>query len=275
MVDLKDTTFIIPVKIEHEDRYRNAKVVLGFLNKYFQTNVYIYEASSTGHSKLDFLDSLNNLKIKTWLVPETTAFHRTKYLNEMLEEVITPVVVNYDIDVIFDPLNLQECQRLIRDEGVDVIYPYENGQGQFQVLPNFNYEGFIENNFSLVYIKPPQPPLHLWTAECGHCIFFKTETYKKWGGENEGFVAYGPEDKERMYRFQQLGCNVQWRTGHKVYHFEHHRGNDSWVTNPHFRDNWVLYDFLRSLSAEDLSKYYSNPDYTSRYKTIGTKQKDS
>lgn len=271
MIDLRDTTLIIPIKIEHEDRYRNAKATLGFINKHFQTNVFIYEASSTGESKLDFLDQLENLKIRTWLVTETSAFHRTRYLNEMLDEVETPVVANYDIDVIFDPPNLEECQRLILEEGVDVLYPYENGNGQYQVLPNFDYENFIEGGFSLMYLRPPRPELYLWTAECGHCIMFKTSTYRKWGGENEGFVAYGPEDKERMYRFQQLGCNVQWRTGQRVYHFEHHRGSDSWTTNPHFLNNWALFDYIRGLHPDMLKQYYTNPGYTSRYKNIGVK----
>lgn len=272
MLDLRKTTFIIPIKIEHEDRYRNAKATLGFLNKHFKTNVFIYEASSDGKSKLDFLKSLKNLKIKTWIIQEQNSFHRTKYLNEMLEKVKTPVVANYDIDVIFDPSNLQECQQSILEGGVDVIYPYENGQGQYQVLPNFDYEGFERSEFSVEYLKPPRGYLHLWTAECGHCIFFKTSTYRKWSGEHEGFVAYGPEDKERMYRFQTLGCNVQWRPGRKVYHFEHHRGDDSWVTNPYFKSNWELFDSLKGMSPEALSEYYRSPGYSVRYKNIGGKQ---
>jgi hypothetical protein len=58
MIDLTQTTFIIPVKIEHQDRYRNAKTVLGFLNHHFNTNVFIFESSPDGISKLDFLDDL-------------------------------------------------------------------------------------------------------------------------------------------------------------------------------------------------------------------------
>ena len=32
--DLTKTTFIIPIKIEHKDRYRNAEMTLNFLNKH-------------------------------------------------------------------------------------------------------------------------------------------------------------------------------------------------------------------------------------------------
>jgi hypothetical protein len=61
--DLKNCTIIIPILIEHEDRYTNAKTVLNYINKNFNTNVFIYEISDSG-SKLDFLDSLKNIEIK-------------------------------------------------------------------------------------------------------------------------------------------------------------------------------------------------------------------
>ena len=62
IIDLTKTTFIIPVCIESSDRYNNAKTVLGYLNKNFKTNIIIHELTKE-HSGLDFLESLNNLKI--------------------------------------------------------------------------------------------------------------------------------------------------------------------------------------------------------------------
>ena len=92
MKNLKDCTFMIPVRIEHQDRYNNAKSVLGFLNHHFETNVSIYEVSESGESKLDFLSGLKNLKIDHIIetLPIRKAFHRTKYLNTMLDKVKTP-----------------------------------------------------------------------------------------------------------------------------------------------------------------------------------------
>jgi len=60
--DLRKTTFIIPICIESDDRYNNAKSVLGFLNKHFKTNVIIHELTKDD-SKLNFLKSLSNLNI--------------------------------------------------------------------------------------------------------------------------------------------------------------------------------------------------------------------
>jgi len=95
MIDLKDCTFIIPIKIEHEDRYRNARSVLGFLNHHFNTNVIIYEISNDLNSNLNFLNELKNLKIKHSVhsLNDKDFFHRTEYLNIMLDKVKTPVVI--------------------------------------------------------------------------------------------------------------------------------------------------------------------------------------
>jgi len=265
--DLRSTTLIIPIKIEHKDRYRNAQTVLSFLNNNFYTNVFIYEVSSSGTTRLDFLKNLNNLNVKHWCIEEDGPFHRTKYLNIMLDEVETPVVVNYDIDVILSPDNFLECQKDIIEGNSEVIYPYELGDGQYMILESFDYDGFRKSGYSMDFINDsPEKTGH--AAECGHCIFFNTTTYKKWGGENEKFISYGPEDKERMYRFQKITDRVSWKPNEKVYHFEHFRGNDSWVTNPKFHENWSVFEWVKSMSNTDLVNYYLNTEYSLPYKTI-------
>ena len=275
--DLTKTTFIIPVKIEHPDRYRNAQTVLGFLNHHLKTNVFIYEISDDGESKLDFLDSLGNLRIKHWVsepdrpVPgeETAIFHRTRYLNLMLDEVETPVVCNYDIDVLISPDFYQKCQDLILEGESDVIYPFKFGlNGQIRVLEGFDYEKFRENGFDLFMINR-EGPMNYYDSEYGHCIFFNTTLYKKYGAENENFISYGPEDKERGVRFSKIGLNVQWMEDSIVYHFEHFRGSDSGSSNPYFGHNWKVYEELEKLDHEGLIEYYRSPDYSKKYKTIG------
>ena len=267
MINLENTTFIIPVKIEHKDRYRNAETVLGFLNSNFKTNVFIYEASSSGETRLDFLKDLENLEIKHWCIQEEDSFHRTKYLNIMLDEVETPVVVNYDIDVILDPQNYLECQNEILGGKSKVIYPYENGNGQIMILESFNYEEFKNYNYSLEIINSSREKRE-HSAECGHCIFFDTGIYRMWGGENEDFISYGPEDKERVYRFQKLTNSVSWKQGKKVYHFEHYRGNDSWTSNPHFRNNWKIFENIQKMDILSLVNHYRDTSYSNKYKTL-------
>ena len=45
--DLKDTTFIIPIRIESEDRLRNVITTTCFLLDNFNTNILIREVDAT------------------------------------------------------------------------------------------------------------------------------------------------------------------------------------------------------------------------------------
>jgi len=274
--DLKNTTFIIPLMVEHSDRYRNSRVTLGFLNHHFETNVFIYEISESGETKLDFLDSLENLKIKHWVekgetpIPNSDAlvFHRTKYLNIMLDQVQTPVVVNYDIDVILYPEFYTQCQDDIIQGGSDVIYPFRFGsRGQIRVLDGFDYDRFIKEDYNFHYINS-FGPMDYYDSEYGHCIFFNTELYKKYGGENENFISYGPEDKERGLRFQKIGLKVSWVSESIVYHFEHHRGADSGHTNPFFGHNWEVFNNLNRMNGQELIDYYNSQSYQHKYQNF-------
>jgi hypothetical protein len=269
MINLKNCTLIIPIKVEHSDRYRNAKTVLGFLNQHLETNVFIYEICEDGISKLDFLDGLKNLKIKHWKSEDDGIFHRTKYLNIMLDEVETPVVANYDIDVIIPHDFYKKIVDSITNGSSDVIYPYRFGPGgQRRVLDHFDYSKFYESDFNLEHIDATGP----WSdydSEYGHCIFFNTSIYKKYGAENELFVSYGPEDKERGERFQKMGFNVHWVSDCRVYHFEHHRGMDSSDLNPRSKKNWEEFDKCKKMDKDQIIEYYKNQEYNQKYQTIG------
>ena len=62
----------------------------------------------------------------------------------------------------------------------------------------------------------------MWNAKCGHCVFINTEKYKKCGGENELFIAYGPEDVERYERFINKGDEIL------ITELEHHSNYVPW-----------------------------------------------
>ena len=83
--------------------------------------------------------------------------------------------------------------------------------------------------------------------------------------ENENFKAYAPEDKERWFRFNTLGYKVG-RVDNMVYHLEHARGENSWISNPHMQHNLSLWEMLQRMDREQLVEYYSNQEYLQKYK---------
>jgi len=262
MFNLENTTFIIPLFIESKDRYNNAKTVLEYLNKHFKTSLIIHEFIND-ISKLDFLDKLTNLNIQhmTEVITEHGVYHRTRQLNEMLNLVKTPVVCNYDIDVILPVESYILSQYLLSNSIFDVVYPYGYGKYQYQVDRGFDRKKFnkdfniksIENNF-----------LNKEISRYGHCIFFRTDKYKSIGGENEEFISYGPEDSERYERCVRFNLNLH-RIEDFVYHLEHSRTEFSNSRHRYYNSNSMLYERIKNMKNDDFTEYYSSLDYIKKY----------
>jgi hypothetical protein len=261
MINLKDTTFIIPITIESNDRLKNAKSVLGYLNHHFNTNIIIHELTKDV-SKLNFIENLNNLKIEHIVeINPLTHYHRTRQLNYMLNMVNTPVVANYDIDVVLPISSYIDSQEMIYSNKSDFVYPYGYGNYQKQILENFP-RNIFEINFNIDDINNVYLRTH--TSGFGHCFFGNTEKYILAGGENEDFIAYGPEDAERAYRFEKLGFSIG-RIDDFVYHFEHMRTPFSCGQNGRFYDNNLLFDKILKMNHSEFLEYYKNPLYTRKY----------
>lgn len=252
MKNLTNTTFITAVKIESQDRYENAKSVLGFLNHHFNTNVLIYEMCD-GESRLGFIDDLKNLNIRVIKDSDSKVFHRTKFLNILLKEVETKVTCNYDIDVIFPVEVYLLCEKLLFTGVAEMVYPYKNGEGQIRVFQGFNRNKFNEIfDTSLINDSTHRQ----WaTSFCGHAMFMITEAYKRYGGENENFISYGPEDRERLMRFEKLGAKIARLEDGIVYHFEHSRGPDSGGSNPYFNENNREFSNINRMSPEEIRRH--------------------
>jgi predicted glycosyltransferase involved in capsule biosynthesis len=225
------------------------------------TYVIIHELTKDD-SKLDFISSLKNLKINHIVeVNSLDCYHRTRQLNEMLNIVKTPVVVNYDIDVILPVDSYIESQNLIVNGNSDFVYPYGDGKYQREISLEFNRNEF-NLNFNIESIN--NNLLKELTSKYGHCVFANTKKYRKCGGENENFIGYGPEDQERENRFITLKYNVS-RVDNLVYHFEHSRTPFSNGDNKYYDPNHKLCDKLLAMDYKTMLDYYDNVEYRQKY----------
>lgn len=264
-IDLRDCTFITAVKIESKDREFNFLRIIQYICDNFATNILIKESDSYNHmvELLKLIDKKECTITATFEKNESGIFHRTRLLNEALFTVNTPVCINYDIDVFLDPAAYVFARNKIIDEGYDLVYPFKKGENiQIQVtVPEAiknNYQG--ESLFNRAWQQP-------WQSYCGHVQFFKTESYLTGGMENEEFISYGPEDRERMERFQRLGYKVMWGDS-IVYHLEHSRDENSSTKNPSFGNNEKLLTRLREMGDEEFIEYYQKAKYHEKYVKI-------
>ena len=287
-IDLKNTTFIIPLRVDTGDRLRNVVLSTAFLLNKFDTNVIIKEVDSERRFEAYCLPIIKRIADTTNLrhifeVETRTddSFHRTKILKDMVMESTTDVVVNYDTDIIL-PLTSYTSAVAMLEKDYDVVYPYRFGkQGERKVKLNFtvrtqddmnNFENYPESKKFIAssnsdsfdipfdnYFYYPHQQGEGW-AEYGMVQFFNRKVYMDGFLENEGFIAYAPEDVERHHRWKTLGYRIG-RVDNYAYHLEHERTQNSWFHNPHMQRNNELWEQLKVLDKEQLTEYYKQQDY--------------
>tara|TARA_R110000868_G_scaffold50804_1_gene161804 strand:+ start:3412 stop:4257 length:846 start_codon:yes stop_codon:yes gene_type:complete len=272
-IDLSDCTFIIPIRIDSGDRTRNITTVLCYLLKTFNTKIILKEVDSKPlvqeyviEQIKEFLDEdeINNL-IYLFEESDSLEFHRMKILNEMLDQVKTDVVVNYDCDVLLKPETCVEAVKLIVEKNYDLVYPYGFGDYQYQIYPNDEIvTDFINGDFDFSILESCSS---IFMTQYGHVQFFKTNSYISGGMENENFISWSPEDKERYFRFFNLGYKVGRLEQSCVYHLEHFRGNNSGFGNPYIEKNNELWEYLQRLNLKQLGRYYQSQKYLKKYQS--------
>ena len=273
--NLTKCTFIIPLRIETADRMRNIITTLIYLARNFKCEIIVKEVDKQSIYQSDVLPLLEQalepemLKCITHIFEKSDdfTFHRTKILNDMLWMVKTPVVCNYDCDIILPVDSYINATNMISkgwvhpdvdgSQPVKVVYP---GQYQYQChISDDHATAFVNSGFNF---KSFEGCMRKWDAKYGFCQFFDTEEYKKLGGENENFIAYGYEDDERYFRFNLLSSVA--RMSENVFHLEHGRTKNSWFNNPYCEDNKKLWEQLKVKGKKSLLKYYQEADYIKR-----------
>ena len=196
-------------------------------------------------------------------------FHRTRYLNMMLDKVGTNFVCNHDADTLLSSHGLMSSLSFLRFGLADVVYPYERGIRSQKRL-HFKEAAAPGPLNTLILTGDMSLLLHddygilEWPASYGQSIILNTEKYKSVSGENEEFVSWGAEDLERYSRFVRLGLKVA-RVDAPVVHLEHPRGADSSSLNKAFDKNEKLCQNILEMSTEELQKYYGSIGYRKKY----------
>ena len=269
-IDLSEATFIIPIRIESQDRLRNVITTTAFLLENFDANIIIKEVDFESVFEKDALPVLEDIldcdiDVKhVFEKSEEPLFHRQKVLNEMIMEAKTEIVVNYDCDVLLPLNSYLEAYQSILYHTHDVIYPYGQGVYQKQIKATDEVVSKFLETSNYEYLDEVS---NLHTSDFGWVQFFNRQVYIDGGLENENFKAYSPEDKERFYRFTTLGYNVG-RINDYVYHLEHTRGENSWFSNPHMLSNMEEWEKIKTMNKEQLIEYYSNQQYLKKYVSI-------
>lgn len=260
-----DLSFIIPIRIESNDRLKNCITVVSYLlDTVPEAKLYIKEVDNESNFEQHALPvikdrvSVDNLYHTFQESVPNSIFHRTKYINDLFMETDTQVVWHYDIDVLFPKTTYSRVYELLKSNQFDFVYPY--GSGVFQNAVNYSeelFDTFMQSDFDLSLLKESSFRL---PCTVGFSQAFNRDPYTKFGMMNENFISWGCEDCEFYYRMVSLGYKVG-RVWDDVYHLEHSRTFNSHYNNPKFIENDKLWQWFRYQDHDTILNYYKNQDY--------------
>jgi len=256
MFDLSDVTFTIPVKIDQPDRARNLKIMTSYLKKHLKTKIIICEMDIESKAKEHIEKGIDYKYV--FMKTKSQWFHRTMMLNYMAKIAETPIIVNYDTDVLLKPEQYNEAAHQIREGFSDMVFPYD---GNFLDVPAAHV-GNISNTLTLSVPDKACRNLRPKADSVGGAIFWSKEKFMSVGMENENFVSWGFEDTERDYRARTLGLNVNRLAG-PLYHMHHGSSpNSSTASHPFYKKNENEWVKVSQMNRDLLKEYIDSWKWT-------------
>lgn len=260
---MMDLTFLIPTRIETEDRLRNIISSVSYLLRHVPAKIIVKEVAPRKMFKFRALPEIKkyaDISNLTYLYEENNdpLFCKSKVLNDLIVASDTTIVANYDADCILPKDSYKQAYDLIFYGEADVVYPY--GCGIYQWKADFSmdiYEEFVKSWDGISVLDKNKT---LSNSTIGWTQFIKRDNYINSYMMNENFVSWGCEDDEFYFRMSTLGNRIT-RINSYVYHLEHSRTHNSWFSNPNFNNNWQLWNKIKTFDRDQLIKYYNNQEY--------------
>lgn len=262
-------TFLMPCRIESDDRLRNIITTISYLTHNFPECKIIVKENDT---KSIFRESALPIIVKIFgKIPENLKhifeydddafFHKTRILNDLLLESDTEVVYNYDIDHLLPVSSYHTAYNMISQQGFDAVYCY--GVGVYQWLVDYPVEifnNFIQSKFDLGVLDPG---CNICPSVMGLGQMIRRQAEIDSYMWNENFMAWGPEDCEFLYRIQAMGLKVG-RVKDMCYHLNHERTFNSHYHNPKWQYNTDMWNQIRTWDKNQIVNYFENQKYVKR-----------
>ena len=247
IIDASSVAFVIPVRIDSEERKNNLFVVIGQLLSIENSKIILLEADNK--PGLD-AKKFNNRVHYHFFVDKDPIFYRTRYINKLLEIATNPIIGIWDTDVLVEKGQIEESIRQIKEEGKIMSFPYD---GRFYVLSPALSDTFRTNPIFEIFEKQNEKLNMAFGTYCvGGAFLINKEMYCQIGGENERFYGWGAEDNERVKRLEILGYRIH-RSNGVLYHLYHPRNNSHYAD--HETESMTELIKVSNMTREELMLY--------------------
>lgn len=217
-------TICIPIRIDSTERLQNLKSAISLYANIHNARFIILEAAPMPMLSNVFMHENKKRISYIYIKDSNPVFHRTKYINLMLQQVTTSTAVVLDTDIIMSTESLSAA--IISHENVKAtlslpydgrcFYVSQHYTELFHKHPSIKALEFLKHNLTLMN----------GFKTVGGIYIISVKRYMQAGMENEHFSGWGPEDAERIHRLEILGHSVNRWPG-AIYHLYHPRLNNS------------------------------------------------
>ncbi len=216
-----ELTVVIPVRIDSKERRENLDTVLDSLLNTTDAFIIIMEADM---EQRYYRKEENHNLAYIFVEDNNPIFHRTRYLNKLMDLAKTNIVGVWDTDVIVDAAQIKKAVSAVKN-GITLCYPYG---GCCLFLSSAQSEKVRDNVISFLEDRnfDEKETVSMGRPSAGGAFVVNKQHYLKGGGENENFYGWGPEDAERLKRMEILEEPTQRIEG-PLFHLYHPRGINS------------------------------------------------
>lgn len=212
-----DLSIIVPFRRDVPEREENLRILLFFLQELKGSRILILEADSR-EQLFDLPDKVE----KIFLTDHSSLFHRTRYVNEILHHITTPYLAVWDNDVLIPFRQTAKAYSLLQ-QNTDIVIPYN---GTTLNIPGSLRREIIRRPGSLDTVREEGSNM-FGHFSVGGIFFIQTALYRQSGGENEYIRGWGPEDLERVKRWEILNYRLRFLED-PLFHLSHSRSSDNY-----------------------------------------------
>lgn len=249
--NLMDVTFTIPLRYDTDDRINNIKTVLSYLIYNFDTNIILLESDKEKKIYNHIKEFLSDNVIYSFIKEDDEIFHRTKFLNIMAKQSKTPIIVNYDADIILTIQQYIDAANSIRTNSLDLCTAFSSIT--YNLYKQYHQRIIDEHTIDWITEQMVFAP-HRHAVAQGGVVFWNKQKFIECGMENENFISWGPEDVCRVVRATKLG--YKWgRVNGPLIHLEHARLLNSDGGHKFIQHNDAEFEKIKNMSPEQLKNY--------------------
>lgn len=243
-------TIGIPVRIDSKERMANLSAVVKHLSE-LQCRIIVLEADA--YPNINNIDCIDNVDY-VYMEDTNSLFHRTRYINQLLQMSRTEVVAIWDTDVLVPYCQIIEALQKIR-LGATIAYPYN---GRFVMLSE-ELSKQTRCRLDFDYLRNLKMSPFIGRKLCGGAYLVHKQRYLQCGGENESFTGWGPEDAERLHRIRILGHEACHIALGELFHLYHPRGiNSDYRSKDDAKQLREKFVKICCMSSNELKKYIQN-----------------